>query len=177
MTFRSTNRDLPYVHIPTLFRMTLRFSYVIFIQIMQAFNCSLICDIIALDIVMYFMNIDSNYATIDYTIMSCHILQELPITTLPLLNTIRSRGGKCELLRACAYASHSFLVMSERGHGLAGSQVPQFNRAVVTSGDDLGIYGVGNNGRDSIGVTPQNVNFIFCPNVPHPRHRVSSTCH
>lgn len=104
---------------------------------------------------------------VDYRVVARQILNELALWALPLLDIVRRRRGEHVQGRMERERAHALLVIRQRGPGLAGGQVPQANRAVVTAANDLRLGGLAYHARHCIGMPDECVDIRLGTHVPH----------
>lgn len=111
---------------------------------------------------------------VDDGVVTGQVLNEVPLRASPLLDVVGA--GRCEHVqrRVEDDAADALLVVGERAHALAGGQVPQPHRRVVTAGDDLRIRRLRNDAGDGVCVSDERVDVRLRSHVPNARCRVAT---
>ena len=66
-------------------------------------------------------------------------------------------------------------MMSQGGLAFSGNQVPQFDRRIVTTSNDLRIGCLGENSTHRIVVSCQTVDLMFGPHIPDSSYSIASS--
>ena len=113
----------------------------------------------------------------NFGIVMAVIFQKFPIPALPLFDTIGGTRDKGIFKGRGDHGPDRFLMMRQRGLAFSGNQIPQFNGRIVTSGNDLGVGRLGENGPDGIVVSGQTVDLMFGPHIPDPGDGIAASRH
>lgn len=111
---------------------------------------------------------------IDDRIVATQVLNEVSLGTTPLFDIVRRGGGERVLRRMDHHGTDALLVISQRADALSGRQVPQTDRRVVASGDDLRIRRLRHHTADRVRVPGQRVDVRLRSHVPDPSGGVST---
>lgn len=110
-------------------------------------------------------------------IVAVQVLDEVALGAAPLLDVVR-RGRREHVQRRMEHnAADALFVIGQRAHAFTGGQVPQANRRVVASGDDLRVGGLADHAGHRVGVSSQGVNVGLGAHVPDASGGVTTRRH
>ena len=104
---------------------------------------------------------------VDDGVVALEVLHEGALGTLPLLDAAGASASKGELPRVNGDVADALLVVREHTHRLAGGQIPQADRSIQRSRDDLRIGLLALDVGHGALVARQDMNVAARAHVPH----------
>jgi hypothetical protein len=100
--------------------------------------------------------------------MPREIAHERALGALPLFDIVSTCRGrdKAVFSRVDVKRAYALLMVRQRGHCLPRRQIPEPDRAVHRSGDDLWVGRLRANNTDGASMSCKNMHLRFCTHVP-----------